>query len=876
MKCEKESPVGKRATHKCPVAGCPTEFVIHLPRHLKQYHKWNHVKAASAISQFNLRKQRKKKGNRTYTRRVCPIQNCNAVVRRIHNHLGMQGPHKLPRDSEEYSHYLRQAAEYVELPDTFSEDVISLSSSTSSDEEIHKKSKRQREASMNRQKDAQQVKSEVESNPDIQGFSEEGMNYSPTYSQEERDHNYEENPALALLWEHTFGSSRPMDISQQNVMPDEDKDYDEMGSEGDNESVEGGNEIDGASVNYSEFSHNEMTSEENKERVDDADKNYAASVDSSEFEGAASDDSSDSDHCRNNETENVLQQFKFWLEGVDGGRREEKTAKQYVSQVRVALNAVSPTTQAISCLVMTNLVRDHWLNELEKNKRPGTCKAYLGSLSKFLRFLMLERPKGVDVDESEIRAAKEQVHEWMSSYKKPIARRMWEKKMEDFDNLISADDIRRFDVSEPSRKAVQIIEQYSRDAPSSYPTQTDYTLVRDFFLTTLCINNACRAGPLANMTLGEFRRAKKEGEQYVVRVLNHKTVDTHGPASVVVSASLYNWLVIYLSKMRNSLNGAKFDENEVVFLSWNAKPMTSSMVSAQINSFWSKALGKGAARMSATLIRKTAVSAVHEKHVDMKKGLANLMTHSQRTAEKYYNIQEKGRSDARTVEQLHAVLRNNPTEKVEAATSLEDVSDSTAAPSRTFDSTVAASRRHIWRDDQLKEVTKIFEKNIESGKVTIEDVRVKTRNIGCLNDIPSESIRDKVRSLIKSRKNKEQQEEQCAPPTEIESQADKFRRFGLLERNVNDISFVDERSIATNTTSSLMSGRAFNEEQTEMMFNLFRRLIESNAPIERGAILSAIEEHSRARLILQGFTPLQLCDKIRTERRRLKRLGAKK
>ena len=67
-----------------------------------------------------------------------------------------------------------------------------------------------------------------------------------------------------------------------------------------------------------------------------------------------------------------------------------------------------------------------------------------------------------------------------------------------------------FDVSKPARSAVKLIEKYSRiPEENSYPSQTEFTVVHDFFLTTLCINNASRAGPLANLTVGEYRSAKQ-------------------------------------------------------------------------------------------------------------------------------------------------------------------------------------------------------------------------------------------------------------------------------------------------------------------------------------------------------------------------------
>ena len=91
---------------------------------------------------------------------------------------------------------------------------------------------------------------------------------------------------------------------------------------------------------------------------------------------------------------------------------------------------------------------------------------------------------------------------------------MWEKKAEYINRLITPEQIRAFDVSEPARTAVKLIETYSATPDeNSLPSQSEYTIVCDFFMTTLCINNAARAGPLANFTIGEYRNAKQEGEQ---------------------------------------------------------------------------------------------------------------------------------------------------------------------------------------------------------------------------------------------------------------------------------------------------------------------------------------------------------------------------
>lgn len=83
------------------------------------------------------------------------------------------------------------------------------------------------------------------------------------------------------------------------------------------------------------------------------------------------------------------------------------------------------------------------------------------------------------------------------------------------------------------------------------------------------------------------------------------------------------------------------------------------MVTAQLNSFWGKAIGhtKERPRISATLVRKSAVSKVHECEPDLKRDLANLMCHSEATAQKTYFLQEKTKKAGKTSALLRGILR---------------------------------------------------------------------------------------------------------------------------------------------------------------------------------------------------------------------------
>ena len=58
--------------------------------------------------------------------------------------------------------------------------------------------------------------------------------------------------------------------------------------------------------------------------------------------------------------------------------------------------------------------------------------------------------------------------------------------------------------------------------------QRQYTLLRDFLIVKISIDNANSSGALANMKMGEFKKMKTEGDDSVILVKDHKTMASHG------------------------------------------------------------------------------------------------------------------------------------------------------------------------------------------------------------------------------------------------------------------------------------------------------------------------------------------------------------
>ena len=136
------------------------------------------------------------------------------------------------------------------------------------------------------------------------------------------------------------------------------------------------------------------------------------------------------------------------------------------------------------------------------------------------------------------------------------------------------------------------------------------------------------------MTCKEFFNAECEDGSFKVADLDHKTLATAGSCVIVFTLDLYQETQIFLNHFQNSLDGIDNEkEKSKFFVCQSVKCMSSSMVSAQLNSSWRKAVDHTQERpqINATLVRKLAVSKVHSQKSQLKGDLANLMCHSEDT-----------------------------------------------------------------------------------------------------------------------------------------------------------------------------------------------------------------------------------------------------
>ena len=283
----------------------------------------------------------------------------------------------------------------------------------------------------------------------------------------------------------------------------------------------------------------------------------------------------------------------------------------------------------------TKAVCGLWLDGFMHKRKPGTVKTYLHSLLSFVKFLTCVDSL-VDVEEKNLSAMQTKIQHWLKSLRRPLNERKWEKKEEDARKLAKPEDFINFDEATCVQEAVRVLDRFS--ASTSTISMSEYTLVRNFLISTVLVDNASRSGAVANVSVKDIAKATRDGDMMVATVLDHKTLAATGPANLCLTLDTFRHLNIFISKIRPQVASASPAEAATVFLTWHGQPMSSSAVSLAFSSCWQNATGK---KMNASLMRKSQVTHIHSCKPQLKLDLALHMNHAVRTAENVYFAQEK-------------------------------------------------------------------------------------------------------------------------------------------------------------------------------------------------------------------------------------------
>ena len=766
---------GQREKKPCPVPNC-NAAVVHLPKHLRNVHKWHAEYARTALARFKLRKKYKfisqeaasagnRKGKKSEEKktkkpkrksRICPLLGCMVITERLPQHL--QRIHKLKREDPKYKKYLSLAK------------VVSTDKS------------------------------------------------------------------------HVFMRMKDQMGRIQRPTP---------------EFVVSGQEVEEICDN------SEDGCPLNVQRYDCDEKQDEFDVSPPEDESAEMTESAEmaSSVARNNsETETkVLNQFYNWMLSPDGEQKDRKTATQHVAQVK---RIIAILGKGLECLLHKTQIRDVFLPHAEERYHPATIKSYLMSLQHLCSFLLEDNPSDVNFDKDSISTLREKLKKWSASYKRDTTKRRWERQEEDVSALITPETVKVFEKSQATRDAVVLLGKLS-GKHSMEITLARYTLVRDYLIAQIMIDNANRSGVVAFMTVQEFRQAKMEDDRYVVKVLDHKTVETHGPAQVVLTVHLYNCLDIFLKEMRSKLPAAQMEGKQRMFLSWAGNQLQSSQITSAIGSIFKKAGVEG--RIHHTLYRKSAVTLCHEKHKEISSHLADLMAHRETTAEKYYRHFEKTKSSVKASQTLHLTMRDYTPEKGK-----QEEKETVDKFSEDMQDESASLSRAPWKENSLKALREIFEQEISAQDITLACVREKIKSHPLLSQEDPKRVYDKIRAEWRYKANTDDKsnEDNAKLPEEKEDLQQCVNRFlSSSEKEPPERESVSSDFVSV-TESTVRSSGVFTTAEAKALVDIFQDMVVKGKPISKPVIIKQLSSNKS----FKGFNVEQVVNRLKYERKQWRKL----
>lgn len=373
------------------------------------------------------------------------------------------------------------------------------------------------------------------------------------------------------------------------------------------------------------------------------------------------------DICKNH-----IGEYEEYLKTVSGGMKSAEMAKSAARQLSVVLKHTG--TQAF--LTANTAEKQSLVNRLdrldvdfiqaslgsddEKNKKKtaSTVSNYLTSFERFLTWAAARMMNFVDADAASSVASR--VHVWNRSLKKLTRRRNAQKKVDDSARTIQPDDISRFLNGSRYDRAAKLLADALFHVSGERPDCRDmdeHALVRNHVVMQFILHNACRAGPLTNVTLSEFKKAWIAGTQdghYVIRVAEHKTASSFGYASLVLPDMEMDKAWTYVNSFRPHTVDV-----ETVFVTWSGESMSSTTVS----DIMSKEMGRG--KLSSTLFRKTAVTEfLKADHGTLnERQCAKLMAHSTHMQKVVYNIEDSDSAMVEASKLLNSAVTKNVNNK---------------------------------------------------------------------------------------------------------------------------------------------------------------------------------------------------------------------
>ena len=150
-----------------------------------------------------------------------------------------------------------------------------------------------------------------------------------------------------------------------------------------------------------------------------------------------------------------------------------------------------------------------YLSDICKKRKfkADTIRKYMTSLGDFCKFLVAEEQEVPNISNAEISVLKEKIEIWSKRYRKASKARFWERAEEDYEMLVTPEQIDEYENSVHDQSAIKLFGIYSSSYCTHHLNLKDYCIMKDYLLSKIHFSTGHRSGVTTNMTLKEYGKA---------------------------------------------------------------------------------------------------------------------------------------------------------------------------------------------------------------------------------------------------------------------------------------------------------------------------------------------------------------------------------
>ena len=146
-----------------------------------------------------------------------------------------------------------------------------------------------------------------------------------------------------------------------------------------------------------------------------------------------------------------------------------------------------------------NSIRDHYLMGycVDNKHKADSVRKYLGSLSSFLTYLLVDEIEDINIGAEDIFKLK-LIPSWMSLYRSTAGMEGWQRELLELQMLVEPEQMHMYEESESAVKAKSLFKHFG-EGNAREVSRAEYVAMRDHLFVCIHFCNAHRSGVSANL-----------------------------------------------------------------------------------------------------------------------------------------------------------------------------------------------------------------------------------------------------------------------------------------------------------------------------------------------------------------------------------------